>query len=120
ERLNQGQHVTRLHTLAEFFSRTTGRGIPYVDEETGEQVFFHYSPKEAAEWLRLFAERIDFVELDKKELLEGLDKAQAKSIQGGHIYDYWHALVATKAKADVLLTRNTTDFEDLVSKVEWP
>ena len=32
-RLSSGQHVTRLHLLAEFFSTMTGRGVRIVDED---------------------------------------------------------------------------------------
>ena len=85
DRLDPGEHVSRLHTLAEFFSIMTSRGILIQSRDPG-----------------------------------ALDKAEELSVQGGRIYDYWHALVARKAKADTLLTRNTEHFTDYADNVTWP
>jgi len=59
-------------------------------------------------------------DLTLEELLDGLDSAQKLSIQGAGIYDYWHALVSSTAKADELLTRNTDDFSQLAENTRWP
>ena len=57
ERLKTGEHITRLHTLAEFFANMTGRGVKYRDLATGEEVFLFLTPDECAAWLRVFAGR---------------------------------------------------------------
>ena len=70
--------------------------------------------------LRSFASKIKFEELTLEEALEALDKAQSRGVPGARIYDYWHAQVSEKAKADELLTRNTRHFQDLTPNVAWP
>ncbi len=55
-------------------------------------------------------------------MLEALDQAPARNVSGGRVYDYGHALSATKAKAEVILTRNQEDFRGLCGslRIEWP
>ena len=109
-RLDKGEHVARLHLLAEFFATMTGRGVEITDEagNTDRMVF---TQNECAAWLREFADRLEFVELTKEESLNSLDKAQRLGVQGARVYDYWHALVSSKAKSNELLTRNTRHFQ---------
>jgi hypothetical protein len=61
------------------------------------------------------------VEISAREWLDGLDAANSK-VQGARVYDYGHALAAVKAGADVVLTRNPSDFEGLTGKavIEHP
>ena len=118
-RLNGGQHVTRLHLLAEFFSTMTGRGVSIVDE-AGQVERMVLSQNDCAAWLRIFAGKVRFEELTPDEALASLDKAEELGVQGSRIYDYWHALVADKSKADDLLTRNTAHFSDLAGNLAWP
>jgi predicted nucleic acid-binding protein len=117
-RLDKGEHVTRWHTFAEFFATLTGRGVPIPAD--GETVRFKLSGNECALWLRQFTDKISIVELDKMEVLEALDKAQSLGVQGGKIYDYFHAAASKKAKADELLTRNMDDFRGLADNIGWP
>ena len=118
-RLDSGEHVARLHLLAEFFATMTGRGVEITDGvgHTDRMVF---SQNECAAWLRKFAGRLEFVELTEDEVLTGLDKAQHLGVQGARVYDYWHALVSGKAKSNELITRNTRHFEGLAGNVAWP
>lgn len=118
-RLDVGNHVARLHLLAEFFATMTGRGIEITDDD-GNVDRMVFTQKECAAWLKNFAQRVKFEELTKDEALTALEKAQGKSVQGARIYDYWHALVAEKTKADELITRNTRHFQDLAKNVAWP
>jgi hypothetical protein len=117
--LNDGQHVTRLHLLAEFFSTMTGRGVSIV-EEGGQVQRMVLNQSDCAAWLRSFAEKVQFEELTPEEALASLDKAEELGVQGSRIYDYWHALVSDKTKADKLLTRNTAHFADLAGNIAWP
>ncbi len=118
-RLDSGEHVARLHLLAEFFTTMTGRGVEITDGagNTDRMVF---TQNECAAWLREFAGRLEFEELTKDEALSGLDKVQRLGVQGARVYDYWHALVSNKAKSDELITRNTRHFQGLARNVVWP
>ena len=118
-RLSGGQHVTRLHLLAEFFATMTGRGVSIIDE-AGRTERLVLKQSDCAAWLRGFAEKVQFDELNKDEALQSLEKAEEAGIQGSRIYDYWHALVSRKSQADELLTRNTADFADLADNLAWP
>ena len=118
-RLESGEHVARLHLLGEFFATMTGRGVEITDAagHTDRMVF---TQETCAAWLRIFAAKVKFVELTQEEALKALDRAQSRGVQGARIYDYWHALVSEKAKADELITRNTRHFQDLATNVAWP
>jgi len=119
DRLDSGEHVARLHLLAEFFATMTGRGI-LLPDANGNLNRMLFTQDECAAWLRKFADRLKFEELTKDEALSGLDKAQRLGVQGARVYDYWHALVSEKTKSDELVTRNTGHFEDLARNVVWP
>ena len=118
-RLFTGEHVARLHLLAEFFATLTGRGVEVTDG-LGNTRRMVLTPDQCATWLRDFAQKVHFEELTQEESLEGLDQAQSLSVQGARVYDYWHALVSQKAKSDELITRNTRHFEGLAKNVVWP
>ncbi len=105
KRLDADTHVARAHNLSEFFAIMTGRGV----EIRGLGARAVWSPKDASEWLREFASKATIVELTAGELLDGLDKASSK-VLGARVYDYGHVLAAVKAGADVVLTRNPSDF----------
>jgi predicted nucleic acid-binding protein len=108
-RLNTGRHFTRLHTLSEVFAVLTGRGIPLA----GAPARFKLTQNDCARWLRTFMTNVELLELNKAEILDALDRAQARGIQGNHVYDYVHALACDQAKADELVTRNASDFVGL-------
>ncbi len=118
-RLDKGEHVARLHLLAEFFATMTGRGVEITDE-TGNTDRMVFTQNECAVWLREFAGKLEFEELTKEEALNSLDKAQRLGVQGARVYDYWHALVSNKAKSNELITRNTRHFQGLATNVVWP
>jgi hypothetical protein len=121
KKLDTDQHFIRYHVLFEVFSTFTGRGIPVTDA-LGQKERVTMLPSEVADWLRIFAKRVQFLELTTEETLTGLDDAERLRVMGGRVYDYGHALAAKKVKADVILTRNPDDFKGLTgkTKVEWP
>lgn len=118
-RLQSGEHVARLHLLAEFFATMTGRGVEITDGD-GNTDRMAFTQNECAAWLKQFAARLEFEELTKDEALNGLDKAQRMGVQGARVYAYWHALVSNKARSDELITRNTRHFQGLARNVAWP
>ncbi|HEY1789185.1 MAG TPA: hypothetical protein VGJ73_13575 [Verrucomicrobiae bacterium] len=97
----------------------TGRGIEIADDD-GNVDRMVFTQKECAAWLKGFAERVKFEELTRDEALTALEKAQGAGVQGARVYDYWHALVAEKSKADELITRNARHFQDFAKNVAWP
>ena len=115
-RLDSGEHVARLHLLAEFFATMTGRGVEITDE-AGNTDRIVFTQNECATWLRKFAGRVEFEELTENEALNGLDKAQRLGVQGARVYDYWHAFVSNKATSNELITRNTRHFQGLAGNV---
>jgi hypothetical protein len=118
-RLDTGEHVARLHLLAEFFATMTGRGVEITDE-AGNAERMVFTQNECAAWLKNFGQRATFEELTKEEALAALEKAQIAGVKGARVYDYWHALVADKSKADELITRNTRHFQGLTKNLAWP
>jgi hypothetical protein len=108
ERLDADTHLARAHNLSEFFAIMTGRGIEIP--VLGARAV--WSPKDARNWLRDFVSKVTMVELTAEEWLDGLGAAGSK-VHGARVYDYGHALAAVKASADVVLTRNPSDFEGL-------
>lgn len=120
-RLESGRHISRPHTLAEFFSIMTGRGIRWQDDQ-GQTILVSLTPDDAAAWLKQFAVKLEWLDLDAPEVLIALSKAQSLGIQGGRVYDYIHAEAARKGEADKFLTRNPNDFQALTGKatLEWP
>jgi hypothetical protein len=109
ERLDTGTHLARAHNLSEFFAIMTGRGV----EMRGLGARAIWSPEDARKWLHDFVSKVTLVELSAGEWLDGLDAAGSKVV-GAHVYDYGHALAAIKGGADVVLTRNRSDFEGLI------
>lgn len=120
-RLSAGEHYVCVHLFAEFFSVMTGRGISGWDAD-GHPVRVTLDPDDATRWLCEFASRVQTVELDGSELLEGLKRARQRNVFGARVYDYVHALAAIKCGAEVLLTRNPKHFEGLAgaARLEWP
>jgi hypothetical protein len=117
KRLDANTHMARGHNLSEFFAIMTGRGV----EIRGLGARAVWSPKDAGKWLRDFASKVTIVELSAMEWLNGLDKAGSKVV-GARVYDYGHALAAVKTGANVVLTRNPSDFAGLTgtAAIEHP
>ena len=117
ERLDFDTHFARVHNLSESFAIMTGRGA----EIRGSGARAVWSPKDARRWLRDFASKVTIVNLSATEWLDGLDQAGSKVV-GARVYDYGLALAAAKAGAEVVLTRNPSDFEGLTGNavIEHP
>ena len=95
----------------------TGRGVGGLDAN-GQPVRVVFSAEDCSTWLRDFADKVQLVELTGEEFMDALDKAQSQGVTGARIYDYQHALAASKAGAEEVLTRNTKHFEGLTGKVK--
>ncbi len=99
---NELDQWTRSHTLTEMFSTLTGGRL-------GGQ--FH--PADAAAIVKELTATMNFVDLDAKEVQAALELAERHGVRGGNIHDWIHARAARKARVEVLLTNNFTDFQNL-------
>ena len=95
----------------------TGRGVG-IQDSTGEVFDLVMTGNDAAKWLRGFAANLTVIDLNGAEVLDALDKAQSCNVSGGRVYDYGHVVAALRAKADVILTRNTSDFQGLTGSIK--
>ena len=102
--------MTRAHTVAEWISIQTGRGLVYRSPR-GELMKRNLSPADAAgEARRLFA-RLTFRELSGEQTLEAaLLAATQKSIRGSSFHDFLHVRTAELHGAEAIVTLNTRDF----------
>lgn len=101
-RLDTGEHVTRVHTLAELFSTLTGGRLG-----------FKYQPSAARLMLEDLCPRLEFVELDALQTRAALGDAGRLGVTGGRVHDWLHAVAAGQAGAERLLTGNAADFQGL-------
>lgn len=103
-RLNQERPTTRTHSLAEVFSAFTGGNLSIRQDAD-----------EAARIVEDLAADLEFVDLDKSEVLTAFKSAREKGVRGGRIHDYLHAVAAEKVGAKKLLTVDRNDFNDLTT-----
>jgi predicted nucleic acid-binding protein len=102
--------LTRSHTVAEWMSIQTGRGLVYRTPR-GELVKRNLSPANAArEAQRLFA-RLTFRDLSGPQTLEATSLAATKGeIRGGNFHDFLHARTAEVYSAASIVTLNIRDY----------
>jgi predicted nucleic acid-binding protein len=101
-RVKREQPYTRTHSLAEAFSALTGGNLG-----------IRLEADDAAATLQNIAEDIEFVELDKADVLAAFKSARRKGVRGGRIHDYLHAVAAEKQKATQFVTLDRNDFAGL-------
>jgi len=99
--------ITRPHALAEFYSRSTGKGFK-IGEKT-----VRLKPELAADRINKLAVQLTFVNLNEQETAKALKQAAERNISGGRAHDFLHVAAATKAGATEIWTCNEKDFEDL-------
>ncbi|MCI0743888.1 MAG: PIN domain-containing protein [Verrucomicrobia subdivision 3 bacterium] len=103
-RVRSEQPYTRTHSLAEAFSALTGGNLG-----------IRLEADDATATLENLAEDLDFVELDKTDVLTALKTARRKGVRGGRVHDYLHAVAAEKQKATQLVTLDRNDFVELTT-----
>jgi predicted nucleic acid-binding protein len=104
-KLKQEGAFTRTHTLAETFSILSGT------------TRFRASANDAAATIKGLAQYLDFVDVSSAEVIEALEKAEARGVRGGRVHDYIHALAAKKSGAKTLVAMDKNDFTGLVPGV---
>jgi hypothetical protein len=104
------QGLTRSHTVAEWISIQTGRGLVYRTPQ-GQLVKRNLSPADAArEAQQLFA-RLTFHDLSGRQTLEAAGLAAARGgIRGGNFHDFVHARTAEAFGAACIVTLNLRDY----------
>jgi predicted nucleic acid-binding protein len=113
--------MTRSHTIAEWISIQTGRGLVYRDPD-GQLVKRNLSPTDAArEAQRVFA-RLVFRDLSGPQTLEAAVLASAReAIRGSNFHDFLHARTAEAFGAASIVTLNMADFRKMtILQLEHP
>jgi len=107
--------MTRSHTVAEWISIQTGRGLVYREPD-GQLVKRNLSPTDAArEAQRVFA-RLVFRDLSGQQTLEAAVLAAAREgIRGSNFHDFLHARTAETFGASSIVTLNMADFRKMTS-----
>ena len=107
--------MTRSHTVAEWISIQTGRGLVYRDPD-GHLVKRNLSPTDAArEAQRVFA-RLVFRDLSGSQTLEAAVLASTREgICGGNFHDFLHARTAEAFGASSIVTLNLVDFRKMTN-----
>jgi hypothetical protein len=90
-RLNSIKGITRPHSLAEFYARTTGKGFVAAGQT------IRLKPGLAAARVKQLARQLNFIELDAAETAETLESAAQTGIAGGKTHDVLHIAAANKA-----------------------
>jgi predicted nucleic acid-binding protein len=113
--------MTRSHTIAEWISIQTARGLVYRDPD-GQLVKRNLSPTDAArEAQRVFA-RLVFRDLSGPQTLEAAVLASAREgIRGSNFHDFLHARTAEAFGAASIVTLNMADFRKMTNlQLEHP
>jgi predicted nucleic acid-binding protein len=107
--------MTRTHTVAEWISIQTGRGLVYRDPY-GQLVKRNLSPTDAArEAQRVFGHLV-FRDLSGPQTLEAaVLAAEREGIRGSNFHDFLHARTAETFGATTIVTLNMADFRMMTS-----
>jgi predicted nucleic acid-binding protein len=107
--------MTRSHTVAEWISIQTGRGLVYRDPD-GQLVKRNLSPTDAAgEAQRVFSGLV-FRDLSGPQTLEAAVLASARDgIRGSNFHDFLHARTAEAFGATTIVTFNMADFRKMTN-----
>lgn len=106
--------ITRPHSLAEFYGRTTGKGFL----ASGRIV--KLAPELAARRVQDLKAQLRFVLLSEEETAQALIDAAKANIRGGRTHDFLHFAAAKKAGAEAIYTFNRADFGFSTIPVEQP
>jgi len=102
--------LTRSHTVAEWFSIQTGRGLVYRTPR-GQLVKRNLSPADAAREARQLFAHVTFHDLSGVQALEATGLAAARGrIRGGNFHDFVHARTAEAFGAECIVTLNLRDY----------
>lgn len=107
--------MTRSHTVAEWISIQTGRGLVYQDPDGG-LVKRNLSPADAAREAQRVFSHLVFRDLSGPQTLEAAVLASAREgVRGSNFNDFLHARTAEFHGASCIVTLNTADFQRMTS-----
>ena len=107
--------MTRSHTVAEWISIQTGRGLVYRDPD-GQLVKRNLSPTDAAREAQRVFSGLVFRDLSGPQTLEAAVLASARDgIRGSNFHDFLHARTAEAFGAKSIVTLNMVDFRKMTS-----
>lgn len=102
--------MTRLHSIAEWVSIQTGRGLVYQLSD-GTLVKRNLSAADGAKEARRVFANFVFHELTPEDMLRTIDSIGSRAdIAGVAVHDFIHARVAELYKAESIVTINARDF----------
>ena len=105
-----GPGLTRSHTVAEWISIQTGRGLVYRTPQ-GQLVKRNLSPADAAREAQQLFVQLTFRDLTGAQTLEAALLAATKlGVRGGNFHDFVHARTAEVFGAECIVTLNLRDY----------
>jgi len=102
--------MTRSHSVAEWISIQTGRGLVYRTPR-GEMVKRNLSPSDAATEAQSLFANLAFLDLSGEQTLEvAAMAASRKGVRGRNFHDFLHARTAEVHGAESIVTLNLRDY----------
>jgi predicted nucleic acid-binding protein len=103
--------MTRSHSVAEWISIQTGRGLVYRAPD-GQMLKRNLSPADAADEAQSLFAHLTFCDLSGPQTLEAAVMAATKGgIRGGNFHDFLHARTAESFGAESIVTLNLRDYK---------
>lgn len=107
--------MTRSHTVTEWISIPTSRGLVYRDPD-GQLVKRNLSPTDAASEAQRVFSGLVFRHLSGAQTLEAAVLASAREgIRGSNFHDFLHARTAEAFGATSIVTLNMADFRKMTN-----
>ncbi|MFM8831636.1 MAG: hypothetical protein ACKOHM_11610 [Spartobacteria bacterium] len=113
--------MTRSHTVAEWISIQTGRGLVYRSPD-GQLAKRNLSPSDAAREAQRVFSKLVFRDLSGQQTLEAAALAATREgIRGSNFHDFLHACTAEAFGATSIVTLNLADFRKMTNlQLEHP
>jgi hypothetical protein len=103
--------MTRSHTVAEWISIQTGRGLVYREPD-GKMVKRNLSPADACHEAKRVFSKLVFRDLSGLQTLEAAEEASKREgVRGSNFHDFLHARTAEHFGAECIVTLNLGDFQ---------
>ena len=102
--------MTRSHSIAEWVSIQTGRGLVF-EQSDGSLVKRNLSPADAAQEARKIFRNLTFCDLTTEQIWDAIDFIGKRSgLAGVAVHDFMHVRAAELHRAESIVTLNAADF----------